>query len=109
MPHVGAIEGETPLSPGIAWKTQILGESQICDCDGTILARLKLEDGESHVTANVDLVPAPAPAPLDTPSTSHTTRLRRTRRTPLPLSTATVLIRVKQSGRPVRVGLDKPF
>jgi hypothetical protein len=61
--HVGAIEGETPLGPGIPWKTQMLGESQICDRDGTILARLTLEDGEGHVAADVDL--APAPAPLD--------------------------------------------
>jgi hypothetical protein len=49
--HVGPIEGETPLAPGIAWKTQMLGESQICDRDGTILARLTLEDGEGHVAA----------------------------------------------------------
>jgi predicted amidohydrolase len=61
--HVGAIEGETPLGPGIRWKTQMLGESQICDRDGTILACLTLEDGESHVAADVDL--APAPTPLD--------------------------------------------
>jgi hypothetical protein len=61
--HVGAIEGETPLGPRIPWKTQMLGESQICDRDGTILARLTLEDGEGHVAADVDL--APAPTPLD--------------------------------------------
>ncbi len=61
--HVGAIEGETPVGPGIPWKTQMLGESQICDRDGTILARLTLEDGEGHVAADVDL--APAPTPLD--------------------------------------------
>ena len=32
----------------------MLGESQICDRDGTILARLTLEDGEGHVAADVD-------------------------------------------------------
>lgn len=59
--HVGAIVGETPLGPGIPWKTQMLGESQICDRDGTILARLTLEDGEGHVAADVDLTAPPAP------------------------------------------------
>ncbi len=60
--HVGPVQGETPLGPGIAWRTQMLGESQICDRDGTVLARLTLEDGEGHVAANVELE---APAPSD--------------------------------------------
>ncbi len=60
--HVGPITGETPLGPGIPWKTFMLGESQVCDRDGTILARLTLEDGEGHVAADVDLR---EPAPLD--------------------------------------------
>ena len=60
--HVGPVRGETPLGPGIPWQTQMLGESQICDRDGTVLARLTLEDGEGHVAANVALE---APAPLD--------------------------------------------
>ncbi len=42
------------LGPGIPWRTQMLGESQICDRDGTILARLTLEDGERHIVADVD-------------------------------------------------------
>lgn len=60
--HVGPVQGETPLGPGIAWRTQMLGESQICDRDGTVLARLTLEDGQGHVAADIDLQ---APAPLD--------------------------------------------
>jgi len=59
--HVGPVDGETPLGPGIPWRTHMLGESQVCDRDGTILARLSLEDGEGHVAADVDLA-APAPA-----------------------------------------------
>ena len=35
--HVGPITGETPLGPGIPWPTTMIGESQICDRDGTIL------------------------------------------------------------------------
>jgi predicted amidohydrolase len=60
--HVGPVTGETPLGPGIPWGTQMLGESQVCDRDGTILARLSLEDGEGHVAADVELA---APAPRD--------------------------------------------
>jgi predicted amidohydrolase len=60
--HVGPVHGETPLGPGIPWRTQMLGESQICDRDGKVLARLSLEDGEGHVSAEVALE---APAPLD--------------------------------------------
>ncbi len=60
--HVGPVTGRTPLMPGLAWETQMLGESQVCDRDGTILARLSLEDGEGHVAADVELGP---PAPLE--------------------------------------------
>ena len=59
--HVGPITGETPLGPGIPWRTEMLGESQVCDRDGTILARLTLEDGEGHVAADVELG-APVPS-----------------------------------------------
>lgn len=59
--HVGPITGETPLMPGLAWPTVMLGESQVCGRDGTILARLTLEDGEGHVAADVDVAPEPAP------------------------------------------------
>jgi predicted amidohydrolase len=60
--HVGPVRGETPLGPGIPWRTEMLGESQICDRDGTVLARLTLEDGQGHVAAEIDLE---APEPLD--------------------------------------------
>ena len=60
--HVGPITGETPMGPGIPWPTVMIGESQICDRDGTILARLTLEDGEGHVSADVEIRP---PVPLE--------------------------------------------
>ena len=59
--HVGPVTGETPLGPGIPWQTQMIGESQVCDRDGKVLARLALEDGEGHASADVDLRPAPTP------------------------------------------------
>ncbi|MCW2999195.1 MAG: carbon-nitrogen hydrolase family protein [Solirubrobacterales bacterium] len=60
--HVGPITGETPMGPGIPWPTEMVGESQICDRDGTVLARLSLEDGEGHVSADVQIRTA---EPLD--------------------------------------------
>jgi len=59
--HVGPITGETPLAPGLPWPTVMLGESQVCDRDGTILARLTLEQGEGHVAADVDVAAPAAP------------------------------------------------
>lgn len=60
--HVGRIRCNTPLLPGVVWETEMIGESQICDRDGRILARLSLEDGEGHIAAKVSLLPA---QPLD--------------------------------------------
>lgn len=60
--HVGPVVGGTPLAPGLRWPTTTIGESQVCDRDGTILARLGPEDGEGHVAADVELHP---PDPLD--------------------------------------------
>lgn len=59
--HVGPIVGDTPLVPGLPWPTTMLGESQVCDRDGTVLARLSGEDGEGHVSADVDLTLEPTP------------------------------------------------
>lgn len=60
--HVGAIDFDTPLAPGVAWRTQMIGETQIVERDGTILARLTAEDGEGHIAATVTLAP---PTPID--------------------------------------------
>lgn len=51
--HVGPITGHTPVATKLAWRTHMLGETQICDAEGTILARMSLEDGEGHVAADV--------------------------------------------------------
>jgi len=60
--HVGDIAFETPLGPGIPWKTFMVGETQICERDGTILARLAYEDGEGHIAATITL---DQPEPVD--------------------------------------------
>ena len=60
--HVGDVEFDAPLLPGARWRTQMLGETQIVERDGTILARLTYEDGPGHIGADVTLA---APEPLD--------------------------------------------
>ncbi|MDN5743941.1 MAG: carbon-nitrogen hydrolase family protein [Nocardioidaceae bacterium] len=60
--HVGPISFATPLAPGVSWRTEMLGETQIVERDGTIVARLTTEDGEGHVAATVNLA---APEPSD--------------------------------------------
>lgn len=60
--HVGDVKFKTPMMPGVPWHTEMLGETQICDRDGTTLARLSYEDGAGHCAASVELR---APVPLD--------------------------------------------
>jgi predicted amidohydrolase len=60
--HVGDVDFDTPLIPGVGWSTQMIGETQIVERDGTVLRRLTYEDGEGHVGADVELA---EPAPLD--------------------------------------------
>jgi predicted amidohydrolase len=79
--HVGSARFATPLAGGLDWDTDMLGESQIVDRDGSVLARLSGADGEGHVSATVTLEP---PAPLDPlnelswiPNPSTTTRALR--------------------------------
>jgi predicted amidohydrolase len=60
--HVGDVAFETPLAPGLGWSTQLIGETQICERDGRVLARLAYEDGEGHVAADVALAP---PTPVE--------------------------------------------
>jgi predicted amidohydrolase len=59
--HVGPIDFDTPMAPGLPWRTVMVGETQIVERDGTVLARLTAEDGEGHVSATVTL-DRPAPA-----------------------------------------------
>ena len=60
--HVGAVRSRTPLIPGVPWPTIFVGESQVVERDGTILAKLDYDDGEGYVAASVGLGSA---TPLD--------------------------------------------
>ncbi|MFX1394063.1 MAG: carbon-nitrogen hydrolase family protein [Promethearchaeota archaeon] len=53
--HAGDFEGEMPMMPDIPYKSYYLGETQIVDGSGKILARLKQEDGEGIIMTNIDL------------------------------------------------------
>jgi predicted amidohydrolase len=60
--HVGDVEFPAPMMPGVRWATEMVGETQIVERDGTVLARMTYEDGEGHVAADVALA---EPEPLD--------------------------------------------
>ncbi|MFH5229112.1 carbon-nitrogen hydrolase family protein [Antrihabitans spumae] len=60
--HVGPVTMYLPGLPKVPYRTTMLGETQITERDGTILARLSERDGEGHIAATIELA---APQPLD--------------------------------------------
>jgi len=60
--HVGPVSFDTPLASKVHWHTDLIGETQIVERDGSILARLGPDDGEAHISAKVHLA---RPQPLD--------------------------------------------
>lgn len=60
--HVGPVNMYMPGLPVVPYRTSMLGETQITERDGTILARLSEEDGEGHIAASIELAD---PKPLD--------------------------------------------
>jgi predicted amidohydrolase len=59
--HVGDYRSGSPLMPGVPYNTLGVGESQIVERDGTILARMTYADGEGHTAAEIAIAP---PEPL---------------------------------------------
>ena len=53
--HAGEFTGEMPLMPDFVYKSYYVGETQIVDGTGNILARLKREDGEGFIVADIDI------------------------------------------------------
>jgi predicted amidohydrolase len=51
--HVGPVEAVFPAAPFVPWLTDMIGDTQICSADGTVLAHLSLEDGEGHIGAEI--------------------------------------------------------
>ncbi len=54
--HAGEFDGRLPLFPGFPYRSYFLGETQIVDGAGNILARMKGEDGEGFVSAELNLL-----------------------------------------------------
>lgn len=53
--HAGEFEGFLPLFPGFPYRSRYLGETQIVDAEGRLLARMRGEDGEGLLIAEVEL------------------------------------------------------
>lgn len=53
--HAGDIECDTPMMPGLPWKSYMMGETQIVDAEGKILACMAHEDGEGVITAEIEI------------------------------------------------------
>lgn len=53
--HAGEFEGFLPLFPGFSYRSRYLGETQIVDAEGRLLGRLRGEDGEGVLIAEVEL------------------------------------------------------
>ena len=59
--HAGEFEGGLPLLPGFPFRSHYLGETQIVNGDGQILDRMRYEDGEGLVLAEISLGRKSAP------------------------------------------------
>ncbi len=53
--HAGDFEARMPLVPGLPYRSFFMGETQITDASGTVLARLTREDGEGVAVADIDV------------------------------------------------------
>lgn len=60
--HAGEFEGRLPLFPGFPYRSRYLGETQIVDAEGRLLGRMRSEDGEGFVAAEVELGKKVSPA-----------------------------------------------
>ena len=64
--HAGSIEARMPLLPGLPYRSYFLGETQIVDATGKVLARRPREEGEGLAIADIDIGQvAPTEAPPD--------------------------------------------
>lgn len=52
--HAGRFEAGMPLLPGMPYRSGFLGEAQLVDAGGTVLARLRREEGEGLAVADIE-------------------------------------------------------
>ena len=62
--HSGEFKGKTPLLPGLAYEAFFLGETQIVDAAGTVLARMDRADGVGHIAADITIGRRPPSAQI---------------------------------------------
>jgi predicted amidohydrolase len=63
--HAGTFEGQSWPGKPVPYPSHYLGEAQIVDGRGEILARMSRDDGEGVITADISLGPIPEePAPI---------------------------------------------
>lgn len=63
--HAGRFEGRTPGNESKAYASRYLGETQITDGEGNVLARMSCDDGEGIISAAVDFGRVPGePEPI---------------------------------------------
>ena len=53
--HAGELLCEMPLMPDFTYKSYYVGETQIVDGSGKILARMKREEGDGFIMTDLDL------------------------------------------------------
>lgn len=63
--HAGDLDAYMPMVPGIPYRSYYLGETQIVDGSGVVLARMTRDDGEGVITA--DITPGRRPPSLSCP------------------------------------------
>lgn len=66
--HVGEILSDMPMLPYVKWLTEMVGETQICDAAGNVLARMSLADGEGYIAAEIELA---EPKPVEPLASSY--------------------------------------
>ncbi len=59
--HAGTFSGKMPWLPGFPYRSNFLGETQITDANGNILARRTMQEGAGIILA--DIKPAMVPSP----------------------------------------------
>jgi predicted amidohydrolase len=53
--HAGGFEAGMPMLPGFPYRSCFLGEAQVVDAGGQVLARLRRQDGEGLAVADIEL------------------------------------------------------
>ncbi len=60
--HAGTFRARMPLLPGLPYRSHFLGEAQVVDASGRVLARLQREDGEGLAIAEIEVGRPATPA-----------------------------------------------